>query len=136
MLLVLTGFAIGFSRNTDLGLQLIIEWVMINGTLAALGALIAKAHPLTIIGTFFAAPFTSLNPTIGAGMVAAAIEIAMRKPTVGDFSRLRQDVTRLRGWWRNRVSRTLLVFILATFGSALGTYLGGFRIFGQLAAAG
>jgi pheromone shutdown-related protein TraB len=133
MLLVLTGFAIGFSRNTDLGWQLVMEWVLINGTLAALGTIIATAHPLTIIGTFFAAPFTSLNPTIGAGMVAAAIEIAMRKPTVGDFSKLRHDVTEMRGWWRNRVSRTLLVFMLATFGSAAGTYLGGFRIFGQLA---
>jgi pheromone shutdown protein TraB len=132
MVLVLAGFAIGFSRNTDLGLQMVLDWVVINGGLAALGALIAKAHPVTIIGTFFAAPFTSLNPTIGAGMVAAGIEIAMRKPTVGDFSKLRQDVTEMKGWWRNRVSRTLLVFMLATLGSAMGTYIGGFRIFGQL----
>lgn len=135
MLAVLSGFAIGFSRNTDLGLQLVLDWFLINGSLAALGALIATAHPITIIGAFFAAPFTSLNPTIGAGVVAAGIEIAMRKPTVGDFSHLRQDVTTLRGWWRNRVSRTLLVFLFATLGSAVGTYVGGFHIFGQLAAA-
>ncbi|WP_235017406.1 TraB/GumN family protein [Nitrincola tapanii] len=132
MLLVLTGFAIGFSRNTDLGWQLVLDWILINGGLAALGTLIATAHPVTIAGTFIAAPFTSLNPTIGAGMVAAAIEIAMRKPTVGDFAHLRKDVTALKGWWRNRVSRTLLVFILATLGSAIGTYVGGFHIFGQL----
>lgn len=130
--LVLLGFAVGFSRNAELGVQLISEWFLINGTLSALGAAIALGHPVTILAAFFAAPFTSLNPTIGAGMVAAFVEISMRRPTVGDFSRLKHDVASGRGWWRNRVSRTLLVFLLSTLGSALGTYIAGFRIFEQL----
>ena len=66
-------------------------------------------------------------------MVTAAAELWLRKPRVGDFSRLRQDTTALRGWWRNRVSRTLLVFLFSTLGSAAGTYLAGFRIFDRLA---
>ncbi|GAB2792528.1 TraB/GumN family protein [Halomonas shantousis] len=130
--LVLTGFAIGFSRDTGLGWSLVGEWFLINGVLAALGTLIAWAHPLTILATFFAAPLTSLNPTIGAGFVAAGVELAMRRPTVGDFSRLRRDVSSPRGWWHNRVSRTLLVFLLATLGSAIGTWVAGLRIAGQL----
>jgi pheromone shutdown protein TraB len=111
-----------------LGWQITNAWFLINGGLAALGAIIALAHPLTIIGVFAAAPLTSLNPFIGAGFVAAAIELFFKKPRVGDFSDLRQDVTTARGWWRNRVARTLLVFILTTLGSAIGTYIGGFRI--------
>jgi pheromone shutdown-related protein TraB len=130
--LVLAGFAIGFSRNTELGMQLLGEWFLINGTLAAIGTIIALAHPLTVVATFIAAPFTSLNPTIGAGFVAAGVEIALRRPTVGHFATLRHDVATPRGWWRNRVSRTLLVFILATLGSAMGTYVAGFRIFERL----
>ncbi|MHB0776231.1 TraB/GumN family protein [Halomonas sp. WWR20] len=130
--LVLTGFAIGFSRDTGLGWSLVGEWFLINGVLAALGTLIAWAHPLTILATFFAAPLTSLNPTIGAGFVAAGVELAMRRPTVGDFSRLRHAVSSPRGWWHNRVSRTLLVFLLATLGSAIGTWVAGLRIAGQL----
>ncbi len=130
--LIVGGFLIGFYRSPQLGWQLLGDWVFINGGLSALGALIATAHPLTIIGVFFAAPLTSLNPLIGAGFVAAGIELWLRRPRVGDFSSLRQDVTGLRGWWRNRVARTLLVFFLATLGSALGTYLAGFRIFGRL----
>ena len=130
--LIITGFAIGFSRGPELGLRLVTEWVLINGTLTALGILIARGHPLTVIAGFFAAPFTSLNPTIGAGFVAAAVEIFARKPTVGDFAHLRTDVSTVGGWWRNRVSRTLLVFFFATLGSASATYIGGFRIFGQL----
>ncbi len=130
--LVLAGFVIGFSRSQELGLQLIGDWIVINGGLAGLGALIALAHPVTILGVIIAAPLTSLNPLIGAGFVAAAIELWLRKPSVGDFSNLRKDVTKATGWWRNRVARTLLVFFLATLGSAAGTYLAGFRIFGRL----
>ncbi len=130
--LVLTGFYIGFTRNPDLGWQLVRDWVLINGGLSALGALLAAAHPLTIVTAFVAAPITSLNPTIGAGMVTAAAELWLRKPRVGDFGRLRQDTTELRGWWRNRVSRTLLVFIFSTLGSAVGTYVAGFLIYDRL----
>ncbi len=130
--LILTGFTIGFLRSPELGWQMVGDWVVINGGLAALGALIAMAHPLTVFGAFLAAPLTSLNPTIGAGMVTAAIETWLRKPTVEDFSQLRRDVSYLNGWWRNRVARIFLVFILSTLGSAAGTYLAGFRIFGRL----
>ncbi len=134
--LVLTGFAIGFSRNTDLGWQLVGEWFLINGVLSALATLVALAHPVTVAATFFAAPLTSLNPTIGAGFVAAGVELYMRKPKVRDFATLRHDVTALKGWWRNRVSRTLLVFMLATLGSAAGTWIAGFRIAGALFGSG
>lgn len=135
VLLVLSGFAIGFSRSPELGLRLVLDWVLINGGLSATGALVAGGHPVTVLGAFFAAPLTSLNPTVGAGFVAAAIEIAMRRPRVGDFRSLRQAVTRWRGWWTNRVSRTLLVFLFASLGSAVGTYLAGFRIFERLIGA-
>ncbi|WP_129139239.1 TraB/GumN family protein [Modicisalibacter coralii] len=130
--LVLAGFALGFSRDTQLGWQLIGEWFLINGVLSALGSAIALAHPLTVAATFVAAPLTSLNPTIGAGFVAAGVELALRKPKVRDFSRLRHDVSSVKGWWRNRVSRTLLVFLLATIGSAAGTWIAGLRIAEQL----
>ncbi len=129
---ILAGFALGFSRSTELGLRLVLDWVLINGGLCALGVLLARGHILTIIGSFFAAPLTSLNPTIGAGFVAAAIELMNRRPRVADFRALRESITDWKGWWRNRVARILLVFLFATIGSAVGTYLAGFRIIGQL----
>jgi len=131
--LILGGFVYGFQRSTDLGWQLVLDWVLINGGLSALGAAVAAAHPLTVVTAFLAAPLTSLNPTVGAGMATAAVEIFLRKPSVGDFSALKHDTTTPRGWWRNRVSRILLVFILSTLGSAVGTYVAGFRIFERLA---
>ncbi|WP_456412389.1 TraB/GumN family protein [Thiolapillus sp.] len=130
--LVFLGFGIGFYRSPELGWQLVWSWVLINGSLSAAGAALAGAHPLTVITAFIAAPITSLNPTIGAGMVTAAAELWLRKPTVKDFERLRHDTTHWTGWWKNRVSRTLLVFLFSTIGSAAGTYIAGFRIAGKL----
>jgi pheromone shutdown-related protein TraB len=130
--LVLTGFVAGFARSPELGLRLVVEWILINGGLSALGCLIAGAHPLTTLAGFFAAPLTSLNPTVGAGMVTALVEASIRKPTVADFSSLRKDTTSVRGWRHNRVARTFLVFFLSTLGSAIGTYVAGFRIFDHL----
>jgi len=130
--LVFIGFGIGFSRAPELGWQLVMEWVVINGGLSAVGALLANAHPLTILIAFLAAPLTSLNPTVGAGMVTAGVEAWIRKPRVGDFSTLKKDTIKLGGWWKNRVSRTLLVFLFSTIGSAAGTYIAGFRIVEQL----
>lgn len=131
--LILGGFALGFARSPELGLSLLMDWVLINGSLAALGALVASGHPLTILTAFAAAPLTSLNPMVGVGMIAAGVEAFLRRPAVADFARLRHDTTRLRGWWQNRVTRVLLVFMLSSMGSAAGTYVAGFRILERLA---
>jgi len=127
--LVLSGFAIGFSKSTDLGWDLVINWILINGGLSALGAAIAGAHVLTVLTAFLAAPLTSLNPTIGAGVVTSAVELYLRKPTIKDFENVRVDTTKLSGWRSNRVARLILVFLLSTLGSVFGTYIAGFHIF-------
>lgn len=130
--IVAVGFVLGFLRSPSLGLTLLLEWVLFHGVLAGLGALVALAHPLTVVATALASPLTALNPLIGVGIVAAGVETWIRKPSVGDFANLRRDVTSLRGWWRNRVARIFLVFLFSTLGSSIGTYVAGFRIIGQL----
>ena len=130
--LVFTGFWIGFSRSPELGWQLVTLWVVINGGLAALGALIARGHPLTILSAMIAAPLTSLNPAIAAGMVTGAVESWLRKPKVSDLERLRDDATTIKGWFKNPATRILLVFFFSNLGSAIGTWVAGFQIFGAL----
>lgn len=130
--LVLTGFAIGFSREPDLGWQLVVLWVLINGTFAAIGTAIARGHPLTILSAFLAAPLTSLNPAVGAGMVTGLVEAWIHKPTIDDLSSLRSDVTSIKGWFKNHATRILLVFFFANLGSAIGTWVAGYQIFSSL----
>jgi len=133
MALVITGFVIGFSRSPELGWQLVFIWVVINGGLAALGALLARGHPLTVLSALVAAPLTSLNPTIAAGMVTGLVESWLRKPRVSDLENLRFDITTMKGWFRNPATRILLVFFLSNLGSAIGTWVAGLRIFSELA---
>ena len=130
--LILSGFAFGFNKSSELGWNLVFDWVLINGGLSALGAAIAGAHILTVATAFLAAPITSLNPTIGAGVVTAGAELYLRKPTIKDFENVKQDTTKFSGWRSNRVARLFLVFLLSTLGSVFGTYIAGFQIFEAL----
>ena len=114
-----------FAANWDVGMEMIKRWFLINGILAGLGAIIAVGHPLTILAAFLAAPFTSLNPTIAAGWVAGLVEAILRKPQVRDFENLSKDVTHISGFWKNKVTRILLIVFFANLGSMIGTLIGG-----------
>jgi pheromone shutdown-related protein TraB len=130
--LVLGGFAWGFSQGTDVGVDLVLRWVLTTGLLGALGCTLAGGHPLSIIAAFIASPLTPLHPVLASGTVSALVELTVRRPTVADFGALRSDVGSLAGWWRNRVARVLLNFFLTSFGTALGVYLAGWRMLERL----
>lgn len=118
VLLFIVGFFFGDQQRMA---DAAVAWVLANGLLSALGTLIAFGHPLTILAAFIAAPITSLNPTIGAGFVTGVVQAFVAAPTVRDMERVSEDLSSLRGWWRNRMTRVLLVFFFSSVGSALGT---------------
>ena len=118
--LITAGF---FHGGSKAGSNMITWWVMTNGILAGIGAVIALAHPLTIATSILAAPLTSLNPMIAAGWVSGLVEAFSRKPRVKDFENLQEDIYSLRGFWRNKVTRILLVVIFTNLGSSIGTFV-------------
>lgn len=128
-LLIIAIVFFGFTLKGDAFLwESIVKWVLINGSLAALGTAIALGHPFSIITAFIAAPITSLNPLLAAGWFAGAVEAKVRKPTVKDFEGLVR-LNSLRDYFGNGVTRILLVIAFANIGSSLGTFLAGFSIF-------
>ena len=130
---LLGGFAWGFWQGgVDVGSDLIVQWVLATGVLGALGCAIAGGHPLSILAAFIASPLTPLHPALASGTVSALVEASLRKPTYADFMALRDDVQHLKGWWRNRVARTLLNFFLTSLGTAIGVWTGGLRMLGKL----
>ncbi|NDY41644.1 TraB/GumN family protein [Dissulfurirhabdus thermomarina] len=106
----------------------LVYWVLANGIPSAAGALLALAHPATLAAAFLAAPVTSLTPVIGAGYVTALVQAYVRPPLVADFERAGADITRPTAWWRNRLLRVFLSFVLPSIGSLVGTWLGGYRL--------
>jgi len=119
--LITAGFVTSGRETTE---QMVMAWVLANGISAALGTIIALAHPLTIVAAFVAAPITSLNPTIAAGWVCGIVEAWLRKPRVADLENIGDDLTTIRGIWGNRVIKVLLVVVLANLGSSIGTFIG------------
>ena len=122
---VVVMIAFGFYRSgIDTSVNMVTAWILANSVLTAIGAIIALAHPLTILAAIVASPLTSLNPTIGAGWVCGLVEAIIRKPRVKDLEGIGDDVLTTRGIWKNRVSRILLVIALTTLGSMLGSVVG------------
>jgi len=121
-----------FLRGTDVALDNTLKWIVLNGGLSAIGAIIALAHPLTILLAFAAAPITSLIPVIGVGMFTGLLESVLKKPKVGDFESLHDDLTTIKGAYKNRFIHVLIVFALSSIGSSIGTFLGGIPFFTSL----
>ena len=115
--------------NRDVGIEQIKSWILWNGTLSAIGTLIAFGHPLSILTAFVMAPITSLNPLLAAGWFAGLVEAIVRKPKVIDFENIAEDTSTLKGFWKNQVTRVLLVVVFANVFSSIATFISGIDIF-------
>lgn len=123
--IVLAAIVYTFVANPSAGWQQTISWILWNGSLSAIGTAIAFGHPLAIITALIAAPITSLNPLLAAGWFAGLAQAYVRRPSVRDFETLSEDVFHVKGFWNNKVTRILLVVVLANIGSSIGTFIGG-----------
>jgi len=124
--------ASAFLRGSDVTITNLLRWIILNGSLAAAGALISLAHPLTVVLAFIAAPITSLIPVVGVGLFTGILEAVLRKPRVLDFENLLDDIVSLKGFFRNRLTHVLIVFLLTNVGSTIGTFAAGIPIFASL----
>ncbi len=125
-LLILSLIVYGMvTAGTQVGTQMIVDWIWINALFGGIGSLLALAHPVTILVSFLVSPFTSANPAIAGGWVAGVVEATLRKPRVEDFEMLSSEPMSLKLIYKNRVTRVLLVVILTNLVGALGTFLSG-----------
>lgn len=123
---------IGINQGLGKAGENILIWSLANGIPAMIGALISLAHPMTILSAFFGAPLTSLTPVIGAGYVSAFVQINFAPPLVKNFTSVTDDFSSPKKWWSNKLLKVFLIFILTSLGSAIGTYVGAFKIFNNL----
>lgn len=127
--LIAAGFVYGGMKA---GTQMLTTWFFYNAIPAAVLTAVAAGHPLAILVGFAGAPFTSLCPFIGVGFLTAIVQAVVCKPKVRDMEKLQEDVTSIKGFYRNRILRALLVFILSSIGSTIGTFAAGADIIGIL----
>ena len=116
--------AAGFiTAGAETGFTMIKDWILWNGSLAAVGAIIALGHPLAILVSFLGAPITTLTPFVGVGILSGLVQVALNKPRVSDVQDITQDTTSLKGIYKNRITRALLVFFLSSLGSSIATFV-------------
>ncbi|WP_397572395.1 TraB/GumN family protein [Silanimonas sp.] len=131
--LLLGGFAWGWHQGgIETGGMVLLQWAAITAAGGALGCLAAGGHPLSILAAALASPITPLHPALGSGTISALVEAWVRKPDYADFLALRDDTRTLRGWWKNRVARTLLNFFLTSVGTALAVWAAGAGMIAKL----
>jgi pheromone shutdown-related protein TraB len=118
--LLLIGIASGIQEAGENALF----WVLVNGIPSAIGAILALAHPATVIISFLASPITSLTPIIGVGTVTALVQAYYAPPTMKEFQQVGEDMHSLKMWWKNRLLKIFLAFLLPSLGSVIGTFYG------------
>ena len=123
---------IGWTQGAAAASDNVLFWILANGIPCAIGATLALAHPATIFAAFFAAPITSLTPVIGAAYITAFVQAYMRPPLVREFQTVGDDAMVARMWWRNRLLKVFLAFLLPGLGSMLGSVVGGLEIFSNV----
>lgn len=122
VVLIALGFVFGGASK---GARMLVSWLVLNSVLAGVGSILALGHPLTVLVTVLTASFSALNPVLGVGMFAGLTQAFVRKPKVRDMESLQDDVGSVKGFYRNRVLRVLLVFVLSSLGGSLGTFIAG-----------
>ena len=121
---ILALIVVGFiGKGAGVGLEMILTWVIWNGSLAALGSIIALAHPLAVLVSLLGAPVATLNPFIGVGMFSGIVQLTFSKPRVADVQNITQDATSVKGVYKNRITKALLVFFLSSIGGMIGNFI-------------
>jgi pheromone shutdown-related protein TraB len=118
--LIAAGF---FRAGADVSVEMLVRWVLWNGSLAAAGALLALAHPLAILVSFIGAPIATLNPFIGVGVFSGITQALLRRPRIADAENLTESLTGIKGLYRNRITHALLVFLLSSIGGMIGNFI-------------
>ncbi|MHB8987170.1 MAG: TraB/GumN family protein [Desulfobulbia bacterium] len=131
-IIVLALVAIAVTKGAEVAGDNVLFWILATGLPAAFGAILALAHPFTILGAFVGAPITTLLPVLGVGHLTAFIQVMAQPPLVIEFETVLQDMASVRGWWRNRLLRLFLAFMLPSMGAVAGMWVGGSRIISNL----
>jgi len=131
-IIVIALILIAIKKGSAVAGDNLLFWVLATGTPSAIGACLALAHPFTILGAFIGAPLRILIPVLGVGHITAFIQVMVRPPLVIEFETVLQDMATFRGWWRNRLLRLFLAFILPAIGAVIGMWIGGSKIISNL----
>jgi pheromone shutdown protein TraB len=101
-----------------------LAWIIPTSIGAGAAVLLTGGSILTALSAIVAAPIARLYPLVRTAVVVGIVEAWRRKPSVQDCERLQHDVQTVKGFWRNPVTRILIIAVVASFGALIGFAVG------------
>lgn len=104
--------------------EMMLAWILPTSIGAGALTLVAGGSVLSVLAALVVAPVAAIHPLLGTGMVVGVVEVWRRRPSVIDCEDLPEDIQTMRGFWRNRVTRILLIAVASGIGTATGFWVG------------
>jgi pheromone shutdown-related protein TraB len=101
-----------------------LGWIIPTSALAGLFTLLSGGTLASIATAIVSAPVERIIPVVRVTIVVGIVEAWRRKPSVADCERLAEDTQTFRGFFRNRVTRVLVVAVASGLGTAIGFWVG------------
>jgi pheromone shutdown-related protein TraB len=104
--------------------QMMLAWILPTSIASGACTLLAGGSLLAVLTAIVVSPVAAIHPLLGTGMVVGMVEAWRRRPSVADCERLPDDIQSFRGFWRNPVTRIMLIAIASGIGTATGFWVG------------
>ena len=108
---------IGWSKGPEAAGDNAMYWILANGIPCALGAILALAHPFTIVAAFVSAPTHEPHSRDWCGVCDRIRSSVGAPPVVKEFQTVGEDIGVLKKWWDNKLLKVFLAFLLPGSGA-------------------
>lgn len=111
------------SENTSF-VDMMLRWVLPTSIGAGGLTLLAGGSIFSVLTAVVVSPIAAIHPLLATGMVVGVVEAWRRRPGVIDCEQLPDDIQTWRGFWKNKVTRILLIAVASGIGTAGGFWVG------------
>jgi len=101
-----------------------LAWIIPTSVGAGLFTAVAGGSPFSIGAAMLASPVARVYPLVRTGIVVGIVEAWRRKPSVADCERLPDDTQTMKGFWKNPVTRILIIAVASGLGALIGFGVG------------
>ena len=111
--------------KTDAGFaRTMLAWIIPTMVGAGLFTLVSGGSLFSVGTAMGISPIARLYPLVRTSIVVGLVEAWRRKPSVADCERLPDDTQTFRGFWKNPVTRILIIAALSGIGAFVGFVVG------------
>lgn len=105
-------------------LDMMLRWILPTSIGAGGMTLLSGGSIFSVLTAILVAPVAAIHPLLGTGMVVGVVEAWRRRPGVIDCEQLPDDIQTWKGFWKNKVTRILLIAVASGIGTAVGFWVG------------